>query len=161
MGATLNRGASKQEKFWARVDRRSSSECWPWLKGRSNGYGNVYLGGGRVSPQYDYAHRQALIYTTNAVGDVAMHKCDNRLCCNPNHLKWASHQENSQDALSKGRQYIGEQNSNAKLTVDTVKQVRLLRKAGHTYREIELITGVKKSNSSMIACGRSWKHVNA
>lgn len=33
-----------EERFWRFVDRRSSSECWPWLGGiTAKGYGSFHV----------------------------------------------------------------------------------------------------------------------
>ena len=47
-----------------------------------------------------------------------MHKCDNKLCCNPNHMDLGSYADNNKDAALKGRSRAprGSQHAKAKLT---------------------------------------------
>ena len=101
--------------FWAKVDRRTPDECWPWTgKVNENGYGGTSFGGRHV-----LAHR--LAYTL-AVGPIPeglglMHSCDNPPCCNPAHLKPGTCMENVRDCIQKGRKFI-------KLTDRQVEAVR-------------------------------------
>lgn len=79
-----------------------NSGCWLWLGAvKSNGYGNVSLGGGK----FTQAHRASYIAFVGAipVGMVICHQCDNKLCVNPDHLKLGTYKDNSREARERGR----------------------------------------------------------
>ena len=92
-----------EDRYWSKVDRRGPEECWPWSAGTgTHGYGVAYYRGVQVT-----AHRLALILT---VGEPpvdrthALHSrtCTTKLCCNPGHLRWGTHQDNMEDAGATG-----------------------------------------------------------
>lgn len=80
------------ERFWPKVDKRSSDECWPWTAGLAGPYGSFY--DGRANTK---AHRIAYQLVKGEIPDGLQidHLCRNRLCCNPNHLEAVTSRENT------------------------------------------------------------------
>lgn len=81
-----------QERFWAKVDRRSPDECWAWLASRcSDGYGTF-----RVGERIAGAHRVAYEMLVGPIPDGLEldHLCSLRECVNPAHLEPVTHAEN-------------------------------------------------------------------
>jgi hypothetical protein len=57
----------------------------------------------------------------------AAHSCGNRICCNPNHLRWATRSDNEKDKLVQGRDNRGVKHYNSKLSEQDVRMIRKLQ----------------------------------
>lgn len=69
--------------FWLRVNKTEG--CWAWIGSiNANGYGNWHQGGGIIR----LAHRNEAVWGRTLLADeVVDHKCRNRACVNPSHLR--------------------------------------------------------------------------
>lgn len=88
------------EDFLDRVDRRSTSECWPWtgasFETHGNRYGILSEPRGRRRGRQVMAHRRSYELFCGPIpdGHVLDHACRNGLCVNPAHLEPVSNTEN-------------------------------------------------------------------
>lgn len=104
------------DKFWSWVEKEPNNGCWNWKGGtNTTGYGLFSLNSpswmyektGRTKTQL-LAHRVAWYLLRGEIGkddktNHLYHYCDNRLCCNPDHMFVGSMYDNVQDMISKGR----------------------------------------------------------
>ena len=181
-------------KFFAKVNKNGPlirpdiGPCWEWLgtKHSKGGYGYAYF------RKPVLAHRLAYIFSAGEVPDhlCVCHKCDNRLCVNPDHLFLGTRDDNNKDCVSKGRQAKGNQLStacmknrargdrngarihiqnvkrgenhpHAKLTSALVLEIRRLDSTGLSYGQIARQIGFVKERCVSKVCQRiTWRHVS-
>jgi hypothetical protein len=142
-------------RFMDKVD--VTEKCWFWKNGKSDsGYGVFHWRSKSIR-----AHRFIWI---SKFGDIpnnmhVLHKCDNRLCVNPDHLFLGTHQDNMIDRNEKGRTAVqrGEKCGTSKLTEKEVKEI----KDHYTKKEMSQYQLAKKYNvhQSVISRainGKTW-----
>lgn len=132
----------------------SGTGCWLCTshKPDSNGYARVMVGRKkRGIHRFSYEYHKGDI----PCGMVVRHKCDNRLCINPDHLEVGTNQENSDDMVIRGREKSGENNPRAKLKNSDIKLI-LTRLDIHD-KEMGDICGVSSSVVANIRSGKQWR----
>ena len=142
-----------EERFWDKVDKGDPDECWEWQAKRTwYGYGHVKKDG-----MMQNAHRVALELEEGDIGDLhACHTCDNPPCVNPNHLYAGTRSDNVNDSWERGdRDVSGENNPNANLTWEDVRDIRARRDSA-TAPELAEEYGTKPNNIYNIWSGESW-----
>jgi hypothetical protein len=153
-GATPGRPQNTPDELWKKVNKRGENECWEWMGYVSeSGYGRT-----QINDKPYYAHRVIfnLVYpgvielnsprNKKGIGFL-MHSCDNRLCCNPAHLKVATLHENNKDCLAKGRRVLpkGEDHPRSVFTNEEIKQILEMRQLGKTAKHIAQAMNKKHS----------------
>jgi len=145
-----NREKSFSDRFWKKISIGGDVECWNWTYAlNQKGYGILSREGSVRSAHrvaYELANSEAI-----PKGFEVRHKCDNRKCCNPNHLELGTHTENMRDMSSRGRGRI------QILTIDDAIKVReMYFNNMMTQAEIGKIYGVHKSTISSVVRGENW-----
>ena len=136
------------------------SDCIEWEGAvNSSGYGSVKIGGVVYG-----AHRRAYEKANGPIpgdgpgyhGMCVMHKCDNRLCVNPDHLELGTHAENMADMYAKNRRPSspGERNGSSKLTKEVINYIRSSDKS---LRELAAEIGVTYGHIGKIRRNESWR----
>lgn len=136
----------------------SDNGCWEWL-GRLNEKGYARVGYKRKNW---LLHRLVCLFF-NGLEDsdlCALHKCDNPICSNPNHLFLGTQIQNIQDRNRKGRTSYGPTQPNAKLTVEIVSESRKACAAGETVTSLANRFGVNRTTLYFAVIGAKWPNVS-
>jgi hypothetical protein len=132
------------------------TNCWEWqLSVQKCGYGKAYL-----NKKMQSAHRVAYQLYAGPIPDNywVLHSCDNRLCCNPQHLFLGDVKSNTQDKVDKQRQNRGTTVPQSKLTEAQVLEIRS-KYPGKLQRELAAEYGISRSKISLIVNRKNWKHI--
>jgi hypothetical protein len=94
------------ERFWAKVDK--TDDCWIWTGyvDRWTGYGQIGVGGRQNK---DWTHRVAYRLMNGPIPDgmTIDHRCRNRVCVNPAHLRAVTMKQNGENLSPAGRGKAG------------------------------------------------------
>jgi hypothetical protein len=162
-------------KFMNLIDKSGSNGCWTWNGSVSNtGYGRI-----GVCPGRKQVHRLSweLFHGKIPDGLHVLHKCDNPLCVNPDHLFLGTQMDNNLDRTLKGRTASGdsngmrrhpervsrgERNGRAKITEEIVLEIRRLYvKGSRVYGQASLARkfGLSQPYVGDIVNRLKWRHI--
>lgn len=149
-----------EKRFWKHIDKKENNECWDWI-GACNKYGYGQI---RLNDKVIRVHRFSwIIHNGKIPGDLyVLHKCDNPLCVNPNHLFLGTHQDNMDDMINKKRdnKAKGENHGMAKLTSKEVKKIKvLLNQKEISRKRISKMFNISQSVIASINTDKTWRHV--
>jgi hypothetical protein len=149
----------QKKKFWKKVDvSDDNNKCWEWMGSQIKGYGQK-----SCSYKSYAAHRIAyyLHYNEWPNGMMVLHICNNKLCCNPHHLKLGTSYENIQDAKKDGLiiPLLGENHPSTYITNKQCLEIVDKIKNGVSCAKIVKEYNIKNSVVYHIKHGYSWKHL--
>ena len=163
---TLNR-------FWEKVEKTET--CWLWKSSKRNkGYGAFVWAddAGRIVQGRAHRFSWEQSHGPIPIGLCVLHHCDVPACVNPEHLFLGSKRDNNQDMCKKGRHVSGgthcgkngkyergEHHHHARLTEETVRNIRRDRLLGISFSELATRYGIGVGHAYRIATRKAWKHV--
>lgn len=162
----MGEAARQANPFAGRIAVDPESGCWNWLGCiQANGYGRIRLDG-----RVQYCHRASYEYFHGEIpeGFDVCHRCDNRRCCNPDHLFSGTRLDNMNDASSKGRiargarlsvMRQGRKSSFAKLDDSEVLAIRDEHRQGARTDDLATRFGVSPDNIRRIVRRDTWRHI--
>lgn len=147
------------ERFTAKYSIDAASGCWTWVAGTNGaGYGLIRPGG--KAPR-ELAHRISWILFKGPIhsdgsyhGICVLHRCDNTLCVNPEHLFLGTNADNIRDSQNKQRR-------GRKLTAEKVQNIMRRLSEGEAVRKLARENGVNRTTVKKIKARRYWKHMEA
>jgi hypothetical protein len=154
----IRRTATEMREMFEALPRNERG-CWEWQIGTQNGYGRTSYCG-----KHTYAHRVAYELYRQHPGELCvLHECDNRRCCNPEHLFLGTRADNIEDMWKKGRQSDAAQRAtygNARLSEEDVREIRHRYATGAgTQGEIGEAFGITQTAVSGIVRRVRWAQI--
>lgn len=145
-----------QERFDKHFTKGDPGECWLWHGAKTKTkYGFMWCFRNGVRRTV-FAHRIAYALKHGMVpGDkMVCHKCDVKLCVNPDHLFLGTAADNNRDCIAKGRDGIP-----LTLTWDQVSEIRdeFARNPNFNRTEMGKKYGVTRYTIMHIISGKTWK----
>ena len=137
--------------FERHVELIPFTDCHIWVGAISNsGYGQA-----TVKNKNMLAHRASYEIYKGKIpdGKIVLHRCDNPLCVNPDHLTTGSHSDNTIDKLNKRRGGV------AKIDILDVPKIRTEYVNGKNTVKLAKEYNVSPATISNIINRKSWKHL--
>lgn len=144
-------------RFLEKVNVSGPDECWEWQASvGTSGYGRFRTCDGKCEEASRTAYR--VFVGPILEGMCVLHRCDNRKCCNPNHLFLGTRKDNNEDMKAKGRARSpkGEADPMAKLKETDIPNIR---NSTLSLNKIAKEYGVSKKQILNIKQRKQWRHV--
>jgi hypothetical protein len=106
-----------------------------------------------------HVHRLVAEAFLAGYGDVVRHLDGDGFHNAATNLAWGSFRDNEADKARHGRVPHGEAHHNAKLTENTVREIRSLHASGISQLQIAASLGIHRGVVGAVVRGRSWAHV--
>ena len=149
-------------RFWSKVDRRGSGECWPWKAYRSpSGHGRFQLGGRGSRTMTASRFVWEITHGPVRRGLEVIHRCPNGWCVNPSHLFAGTPADRGAELFRQARTCFGERHPNSRLTAELVAEIRafLASSPRPTLAAVARKYGIAKEHVGAIWKFRLWTRI--
>jgi hypothetical protein len=146
---------SLKRRFNAKVFR--TARCWLWTAGtRPDGYGVMGLGSRK--DKIGRVHRISWEIYRGPIpkNRFVLHKCENRRCVRPSHLKLGTQKQNIADSLRTGSFPLGTKNGQTKNTSNEIREIRRLGQLGWSSKKIAPLFSLHRVTISRILRRATW-----
>ena len=130
--------------------------CWEWTGKVNKKDGRPYFTvDGKRKPSYnvvlELSSGETQEEATKRLGKKALscHSCDNKICNNPHHLSWGTHQDNMNDMVERERHGVPR---------TVVRSIQKLLKEGRSHSSIAELYGLSRETVTAINNKRSPKY---
>lgn len=136
-----------------------NSGCWLWTGAcGSSGYPQMTVADEKTGKRKTIRLNR---YMCAGINDVspnlsALHKCDVKICVNPDHLYFGDQKQNVRDAIERNR-WPDRRGENSKLNKITWEDAELIRSSSDTNRNLAKKYGISNGRVSDIKTGKSWR----
>lgn len=125
-------------RLYSKAEIGKPENCWLWkgyifsLKHKELPYGQFWWGEINGKDKTISAHRASWIIANGKIsgGLQVLHRCNNSLCINPNHLYLGTHENNMRDRDKTGRTSRGAHRYNFVRHGNIIEQAMKMRKDG-------------------------------
>lgn len=158
-GDPLKKKKELSNKLDFRIDQNNCFNCTSHKVG-TNGYPQVNH---NKKPSTTHRKVYEVMFGDIPKGLVVRHKCDNKLCINPEHLELGTPKDNSRDMVERGGSTKGERNAKSKLKEKDVIEIKTLLSSNKVNRKLVLKIsndyGVNVNTIYDIYYNKTWTHV--
>ena len=144
-----------EPRFFNKVDK--TGDCWLWI-------GSTYICGyGRMSwnGKTQSSHRISWKLKFGEIPNnlFVLHKCDEKLCVNPDHLFLGTQRDNILDLVKKGRNAKHHSRKWKQLRKRSIIRIRKLYEEFKNYSKIANIYKVSRVTIMNVVKRKTWKHI--
>lgn len=140
------------ERFEGKYIPEPNSGCWIWTAATNGKYPRIGFW-----KKIFFGHRVALAVKIGRTDfSVAMHKCDNVICVNPDHLEPGDSKKNAQDCKNKGRAAVGDKHGRRKISSTDASEIKKMLHRGDKVKCIAEKYNLSPAAIRLIRSGRNW-----